>query len=146
LAAAEGQSQALEPPPHPFVGVQPRIANFTGREAELDRLDAILIDGLTPTALAAETRATRIGRVVVHGMGGVGKTALAVEYAFRYRTLYVGVWWCPAETRIGLLTSLAGLAKELDAVAADEADIEKVANAGLRRLAEQLRFVMSGTR
>ena len=137
LAAAEGQSQALEPPPHPFVGVPLRIANFTGREAELDRLDAILIDGLTPTAPAAETRATRIGRVVVHGMGGVGKTALAVDYAFRYRDLYAGVWWCPAETRIGLLTSLAGLAKELDAVAADEADIEKAAKAGLRRLAEQ---------
>jgi tetratricopeptide (TPR) repeat protein len=138
LAAAEGQSQALKPPPRPFVGVPPRVANFTGRDAELDRLDAILTGGPAPTALAAETRATRIGRVVVHGMGGVGKTALAVEYAFRYRDLYAGVWWCPAETHIGLLTSLAGLAKNLNAVAAaDEADIEKAANAALRRLAEQ---------
>jgi len=39
LAAAEGQSQALRPPPRPFVGVPPRIASFTGRDAELDRLD-----------------------------------------------------------------------------------------------------------
>jgi hypothetical protein len=137
LAAAEGQSQALKPPPRPFVGVPARITNFTGRDAELDRLDAILIGGLAPIAPAAETRATQIGRVVVHGMGGVGKTTLAVQYAFRYRDLYAGVWWSPAETHIGLLTSLAGLAKDLNAVAADEADIEKAAKAGLRRLAEQ---------
>ena len=30
LAAAEGRSQALEPPPRPFIGVPPRIASFTG--------------------------------------------------------------------------------------------------------------------
>ena len=41
LAAAEGRSQALEPPPRPFIGVPPRIASFTGRADELDRLDAI---------------------------------------------------------------------------------------------------------
>src|SRR5262249_53879343 len=42
IAAAERQSQAAPPPPRPFVGVPPRIASFTGRVAELDRLDAIL--------------------------------------------------------------------------------------------------------
>ena len=36
LAAAEGRSQALEPPPRPFIGVPPRIASFTGRADELD--------------------------------------------------------------------------------------------------------------
>jgi tetratricopeptide (TPR) repeat protein len=33
----------LEPPPRPFIGVPPRIASFTGRADELDRLDAILM-------------------------------------------------------------------------------------------------------
>jgi hypothetical protein len=70
-------------------------------------------------------------------MGGIGKYALAVEYAFRYRDLYAAVWWCPAETPITLSTSLSELAKELGAVAADEVDIEKAAKAGLRRLSEQ---------
>src|SRR5260370_34917508 len=37
LAAAEGHSQALPPPPRPFVGVPLRIAGFTGRANELDR-------------------------------------------------------------------------------------------------------------
>src|SRR5262245_8901409 len=70
-------------------------------------------------------------------MGGVGKTSLAIEYAHRFRGLYAGVCWCPAETRTGLLSALAGLAVALGAATADEADVEKAAKAALRRLAEQ---------
>jgi hypothetical protein len=70
-------------------------------------------------------------------MGGVGKTSLAVEYAHRYRNLYAGVCWCPAETRTGLLSALGSLAVTLGAAGAEEADVEKAAKAGLRRLAEQ---------
>jgi len=73
----------------------------------------------------------------VQGMGGVGKTSLAIEYAHRFRDLYAGVWWCPAETRVGLLASLAGLGGELDPALKNEADVEKAAQAALRSLAEQ---------
>src|SRR5262249_56556914 len=76
LAAVEGRSQALEPPPRPVIGVPPRIASFTGRADELDKLDAILM-GDKP---AAVTQAT-VSRVAVQGMGGVGKAALAIAYA-----------------------------------------------------------------
>jgi len=65
IAAAEGQSQALKPPPRPFVGAPPRITNFTGREAELYRLDSILLGGDKPAAI---TQAT-ISRAAVAGMG-----------------------------------------------------------------------------
>ena len=138
LAAAQGQSQAQKPPPRPFVGVPPRIPSFTGRDAEFARLDAILIGG-RPAAVtqAVGTAVEQIGRAAVQGMGGVGKTALAVEYAFRYRDLYAGVWWCPAETRLGLQTALAELAKALGTALGEEADVEQAAKAGLRRLAEQ---------
>jgi hypothetical protein len=70
-------------------------------------------------------------------MGGVGKTSLAVEYAHRYRNLYAGVCWCPAETRTGLLSALAALAVTLGVVAADQAAIVNAATGALRRLAEQ---------
>ena len=133
LAAAERRSSAERPQRRrgrTFVGVPPRIAGFTGRADELDRLDAILTQD-RPAAV------TQVGRAAVQGMGGVGKTALAVEYANRFRNLYDGVWWCPAETRAGLMTSLAALATELDAASPEEADIEKAARAALRRLAEQ---------
>jgi tetratricopeptide (TPR) repeat protein len=132
LAAAEGRSQALEPPPRPFIGVPPRIASFTGRADELDRLDAILMHDKP----AAVTQAS-VGRAAVQGMGGVGKTSLAIEYAHRYRSLYAGVCWCQTETRPGLLSALASLAVTLSAARAEEADVEKAAKAALRRLAEQ---------
>src|SRR6185437_6931829 len=109
LAALEGRSQALEPPPRPFIGVPPRIASFTGRTDQLDRLDAILMRD-KPAAVTQS-----VGRAAVQGMGGVGKTSLAIEYAHRFRGLYAGVWWCPAETRTGLLSALAGLAVTMGA-------------------------------
>jgi tetratricopeptide (TPR) repeat protein len=132
IAAAERQSQSAPPPPRPFIGVPPRIASFTGRAGELDRLDAILMRDKP----AAVTQAS-VGRVAVQGMGGVGKTSLAVEYAHRFRGLYAGVCWCPAETRTGLLSALASLAVTLGAATAEEADVEKAAKATLRQLAEQ---------
>src|SRR5262249_2519295 len=110
IAAAERQSQAAAPPPRPFIGVPPRIASSTARADELDRLDAILMQD-NP---AAVTQAS-VGRAAVQGMGGVGKTSLAIEYAHRYRNLYAGVCWCPAETRTGLLSALASLAVTLGA-------------------------------
>jgi hypothetical protein len=122
IAAAERRSQAIPPPPRPFIGVPPRIASFTGRVDELDRLDAILMRDKP----AAVTQAS-VGRAAVQGMGGVGKTSLAVEYAHRFRGLYAGVGWCPAETRTGLLSALASLAVTLGAAAAEEADVEKAA-------------------
>ena len=132
IAAAQRQSQAAPPPPRPFIGVPPRIASFTGRAEELDRLDAILMQDKP----AAVTQAS-VGRAAVQGMGGVGKTSLAVEYAHRFRGLYAGVCWCPAETRAALLTALAGLAVTLGAAMAAEEDVERAAKAVLRRLAEQ---------
>ena len=131
IASAERQSQAASPPPRPFIGVPPRIASFTGRAGELDKLDAILMHEKP----AAVTQAS-VGRAAVQGMGGVGKTSLAIEYAHRYRNLYAGVCWCPSETRTGLLSVLANLAVTLGATRVDEADVEKTAKAALRRLAE----------
>jgi tetratricopeptide (TPR) repeat protein len=132
IAAAERRSQAVPPPPRPFIGVPARIASFTGRAKQLDKLDAILMQDKP----AAVTQAS-VGRAAVQGMGGVGKTSLAIEYAQRFRGLYAGVCWCPAETRTGLLSALANLGVTLGAATAEEADVEKAAKAALRRLAEQ---------
>jgi tetratricopeptide (TPR) repeat protein len=133
LAAAERRSSAERPQKRrgrTFVGVPPRIAGFTGRADELDRLDAILIQK-RPAAV------TQVGRAAVQGMGGVGKTSLAVEYANRFRNLYDGVWWCQAETRTSLTTGLAALVVELEVSSPEEADIDKAAQAALRALAGQ---------
>ena len=74
IAAAERQSQSARPPPRPFLGVPPRIATFTGRTKELDLLDDILLRE-EPAAVTQSS----VGRGVLQGMGGVGKTSLAIE-------------------------------------------------------------------
>ena len=130
LAAARREVPALPSAPRPFVGVPPRIPGFAGRMDALDRLDAILVQE-RPAAV------TQVRLAAVQGMGGIGKTSLAIEYAHRFRALHSGVWWCPAETRTGLLTSLAGLAVVLGAAPADAADVARAAKAALQRLAER---------
>ncbi|MBV9448205.1 MAG: tetratricopeptide repeat protein [Streptosporangiaceae bacterium] len=52
----------------------------------------------------------------LHGMGGVGKTQLAIEYAHRFAGTYDLVWWIDSE-QAGLITEqFATLASELDCV------------------------------
>ena len=130
LDAAERKPAARRPSARRaiFSGVPPRVAGFVGRADELDAIDA---------ALAAGGRAavTQVGRAAVQGMGGVGKTSLAIEYAHRYRALYDGIWWSTAASRADLIESLAMLAGEHGL--APDANVEKAAKSALRRLGER---------
>jgi tetratricopeptide (TPR) repeat protein len=103
----------------PFVGVPPPIEGFAGRLEDLTSLDKML------------TQDSRVVVAAVAGMGGVGKTALAAEYAHRFRNSYAGIWWCPAQTEDSLLTALAALAAVVGVVRADASDVREAANAAL---------------
>ena len=132
LRTAHAATSRREPLPSGpiFFGVPPRVLGFVGRADELDQLDEILIRG-RPAALTQ-----LVGRAAVQGLGGIGKTSLAVEYSHRFRDLYTGVWWCPAETRNGLIASLAELAVTLKASSGEDPDLEKSARAALTKLGE----------
>jgi hypothetical protein len=49
----------------------------------------------------------------LYGMGGVGKTQLALAYAQQHRGDYRLGWWIPAETEVTIATALAQLGGEL---------------------------------
>ncbi len=46
---------------------------------------------------AAVVGAGGANTAALHGMGGIGKTQLALAYCHRYRSAYAGIWWLRAE-------------------------------------------------
>lgn len=81
VPAAPVQPGALPPGSYvPFT----RNALFTGREADLEQLERSLLGGNTSSTLISQT---------IQGMGGTGKTQLAVEFAFRCGYRFKGVHW-----------------------------------------------------
>jgi hypothetical protein len=48
------------------------------------------------------------------GLGGIGKTQIALEYAYRHRDDYQAVFWLKADTRENLLTDFLALAALLN--------------------------------
>jgi tetratricopeptide (TPR) repeat protein len=95
-----------------------RNPNFTGREELLESLR----DALTSGRTAAVTQA-------ISGLGGVGKTQLAVEYAYRHMADYSIVWWVRAEDQATLTGDYADLAQQLGLPEKDAADRPAAARA-----------------
>ena len=85
------------------VRLAPRPVYLAGREELLAGLDARLAAGAGP------------GVVVLSGMGGAGKTSVAVEYAHRQAGGLGVVWQLPAEDPAGLAAGFAELAAHLGA-------------------------------
>jgi hypothetical protein len=81
--------------------VGPRNARFVGRGAAL-------------ASVAERLRSDEVAVVqALHGMGGVGKSQLAIEYAHRYAGSYDVVWWVNAEETGLIGEQFAALAAEL---------------------------------
>ena len=97
---------------HRFPGSVPRIWNVGPRNAAFTGRGPVL-DGLRDQ-LASRGSAVVLP-VAVHGLGGVGKTQLALEYAHRFKADYDLVWWIDAEVPGFIDASLAELAERLGA-------------------------------
>jgi hypothetical protein len=87
----------------PIWQVPTRNAVFTGRVEVLEQLH----DRLAGTSMAV------VAPMALHGLGGVGKTQVALEYAHRYMADYDVVWWIPAEQDELINGALAPMAQSL---------------------------------
>ena len=50
---------------------------------------------------------------VLSGIGGVGKTQIALEYSYTFLDEYKLVWWIKAETKQGVIDSFMELGRNL---------------------------------
>jgi tetratricopeptide (TPR) repeat protein len=108
-----------------------RNRNFSGRGELLEELHASLL---------AESAAAVVPTGAVHGLGGVGKTELALEFAHRFASDYDLVWWMPAEQPTSVIAALATLAGRLGV--AEVADQSEMVAALFERLRQRDRWLL----
>ena len=112
--------------------VPQRNKNFTGRDEILGKLKEGLSSSVT-AVLARGVQETVLPHAL-QGMGGVGKTQVAIEYAYRYRAEYDLVWWIPADQPTLVRSSLAALAPQLALPPATASGVESAAQGVLDAL------------
>jgi tetratricopeptide (TPR) repeat protein len=114
--------------PQSFPGAFPPLWNmpfrrnpfFTGREELLKHLR----DNLNTTKAAPLVHLVQAQ--AISGLGGIGKTQTAVEYAYRYYHTYRAVLWVNAAGRDALITSYVELAALLTLPEQEEQDQHKI--------------------
>ncbi|KAA6339133.1 hypothetical protein EZS27_012907 [termite gut metagenome] len=94
-----GTKRLLFPGELPFNNLAARNLHFTGR-----------IEALKKIHQTFETEKAIFLTQVVKGLGGIGKTQIAQEYAFRYAQEYEYIWWMNAETDTSILQAYTDFA------------------------------------
>lgn len=80
---------------HPEVAA---VAGFTGRDKEINTIGKMLFDQTAPAHTAAALTEATTAITTLQGLGGVGKSVLAKQYAWQYQDNFAGIWWIRAET------------------------------------------------
>jgi len=135
-------SASIVPPPPQEVGSKPeprleaeapwnvpfaRNPFFTGRAQLLERLHQLL---------NRSQRAALSQSLALSGLGGIGKTQTAIEYAYRYRDEYSAVFWVRAASLDTLVTDFVALARLLNLPGQDAQD-QMLIVAAVKRWLEQ---------
>jgi hypothetical protein len=80
------------------LGYERNNGTFFGREGELERIHKSFVNHHI---------------VAIHGLGGVGKTRIAVEYIYSHERDYSAIFWANADTNDTLSLSFVAIAQQL---------------------------------
>jgi tetratricopeptide (TPR) repeat protein len=104
---------------------------FTGREDVLSTLQRALSPAHTSPRIQA-----------LSGMAGVGKTQVAVEYAYRHANNYQAVLWMSADSAESLMSSFVVLAETLDLSEKQEANQPRIIKAVKQWLEHNIHWLL----
>jgi tetratricopeptide (TPR) repeat protein/DNA-binding XRE family transcriptional regulator len=116
---------SLTAPPPLFLVPYPRNPFFTGRDEIMKALH-LQLDRDRAIALTQSS--------ALHGLGGVGKTQIALEYAYRYMLEYSAVFWIGAETTEHIISSFLRIAEILQVAERNDKDQQQAVGAVQRWL------------
>jgi hypothetical protein len=107
----------------------PMIENFVGRQDELDNLWQYLQPKNSPSRKVA----------ILHGLGGMGKTQLAIRFARDHKDNFTAIFWLSGKDRDALLRSLSFALNRVpgqlgESGATDDGEVEQRARHMLRWL------------
>jgi hypothetical protein len=100
-----GSPPAMSTSATTFYRIIPHVKNpnFFGRADELDLLESILVSD----------KHVRLSMVSVLGEGGVGKSQLALHFAYHHLSNFRAIFWIPSETEVKLAQGFENIAVEI---------------------------------
>ncbi len=78
----------------------------------------------------------------LYGLAGIGKTQLAVEYAYRHRLLYQAVFWISAHSQTSIIASLQQIAEHLGLPGRQEGSEQEMVNSVQKWLSQRSQWLL----